>query len=159
MVPGRGHERRQILLADGQQHVKRRFAERPYGGRHVGDPGPSIARDRLPFRPVDAKQRDAGQHGGLAGVDGHARGERVRGIDQGADPLGAQIGCQAGATAEPADAPRDRRQHRRTGAPGVRQRRIEPGIAGQRAGQRGGFGGAAQDQNAQHVGRYSGDSR
>lgn len=146
-----GREIGQMHAAHGEHDIARRTLKGRDGRADVGDVGPVIAGLRAPWRPGQRDQRHARRAGGCDGVVAHLAGERVRGVDQMGDLVGAQIGRKPLRPAKPADALRQRLTH---GA--IHAARETDGAAEARIGhgarQCGRLGRAAKDQEVRlHV--------
>lgn len=142
-----GCESRQVLPSDGEHHTPRGACE---GGDCSGDVGhilPVIPWLRLPRR---AGQGQTGQGFGFAGdqrIAAHLRGERVGGVDQMSDTLGAQICPQPCDPAKAADALGQGLAQGALYAACEGQDAVDPGLC-QGLTQGAGFGGAAEDEKA-----------
>ena len=145
---GHGGEGVQFLPAKGEEHASRRLAD----GERCGDGGgrrlPFVAGFRLPGGTDERGQRDAGARAGDDGVGGDARGVGMGGVDHRLDRLLLDVSRKTVGAAEAADARRDGLRPGRGGASGERQGRLEARIAREEPGQRRGFRGAAEDENA-----------
>ena len=141
-------ERRQLESADRQEHVARRGSERRRGIRHRRNLDPAITRLGEPGRPAQPEQRQAETRAGGGGVARHDRSKRVSGIDRRRNPLLGEPAGQAFDAAKAADAGRQRRRARVAGAPGQGQDRVDIGSPGERRRQCGGFGRAAENEDA-----------
>ena len=146
VVLRRRGEWREVFLADGEEDAAGYRAERVGGFLDGGDFMPGRAGGAGPGGAVYRQQRRPGLGGGGGGVVGHLRGEGVGGVEQGVDLVLAEVGGQAVDAAEAADAAGDRLRDGVAGAAGERQGRV-PRAVGERAGQAGSFGGAAEDQD------------
>lgn len=147
VMPGRGLEGGEVLLADGQQDAARRGAEGLGGCCHVRHFGPAVALGGLPFRAADGEERRVRQGSGLGGVVFHAGGERVGGVDQQID-IG-QCRDEAWDAAEAADAVGDGGGAGRAGGASEGEQGVESAVVRYCGGEGGGLGGAAQDQQPQ----------
>ena len=151
MLRRRG-ERRELLPPEREKHAARRRAEGIYRLLHGLDLNPMIASDGTPCGPSQRQQRRMSDAGGLNGIGGDGGGVWMRRIDQGIDPLGAQIFGKAVSAAEPADTQRNGLRQRLRGAAGERQRHGEVGAGGKRAGQFPRFRRAAKDEDTLDAG-------
>ncbi len=142
-------ERLEILLADGQKDPCRRRRQGRHRARDIRHMLPVITPARLPRRALERGQRNAGLMAGRHGVAAHPGGEGMRGVDDRADILVAQIVQQPG---HPAKAPHPHRQGlgaRHSGAPGIGKHGIRTAF-GQRGGQLRSLGRTAQDKETWH---------
>ncbi len=146
-----GAEGGDLLTADGEEHPAGCVAEGRGGGGHVGDAGPAVAGDRLPRRALEDDEGDGDGGGSAHGVAGDPAGERVRGVDEDRDGVGAEPVGEAVRAAEAADADADAGggvgDLRRAGATGEGEGDAEPRAPGQTAGKLAGLAGAAEDED------------
>ena len=142
-------KRQQVLPPDRQENALWRRAQSFGGSHHIGHGMPVVGWPRDPRRPLQHQARHVSGCGRLLGIDGYLMGERMRGVDQQIDGLGAQVSGEPVGATVPADAAGDGRQHRRDRPPGEGQHGRDPGLARQPPRQRRGFGGAAQNQHPQ----------
>jgi hypothetical protein len=91
---------------DRQKHLARCSAERVGRRGEVRHVDPAVALDRRPSRARDAQERRAGLACSLDRMLGHARGERMGGVEQRVERTRAQKGPEARHTAEAAHAMR-----------------------------------------------------
>jgi hypothetical protein len=112
---------RNLLAADGEEHMAGLRSQGARRRLRVMDFGPSIAGDGAPRRPAQRKEGRAGLRGGTLRVSRHRRGIRVRGIDQCVDLMGAQVVYETGSSAEAARSYRHCLRQWRRGAAGQRQ--------------------------------------
>ena len=115
--------------------------------RGLGLPVVMIDRHRLPGRPFEDDQRDAGGVRGAQGVGGDDAGEGMRGVDQRGDPLRPAPVGEALRAAEAADAHRAGGQCRHPGASGEGEGDADARAAGERGGERPGLAGSAENEH------------
>ena len=84
-------ERRELLAAQGQEHVARCFAQCLHGLLRITDFSPAIALLRLPRPPAQCHQAHVDQLDRARRVIRHAGCIRMRSVDQHIDALGCQI--------------------------------------------------------------------
>ncbi|MEA2726009.1 MAG: hypothetical protein QOF70_484 [Acetobacteraceae bacterium] len=136
----------QLQSSDGQEDVSGPFAECLYRRCDAGHVGPAVAVLAAPGWAGETCQGDSQILAGGNRVLRHLGGERMGGVDDGGGLVFEQIGFEAGDASEAADAKRDGRWYRVLGAAGEGQDRIEVVPVGDRPGEGGCFGGAAENQ-------------
>ena len=144
----RSGEGREFEPTHGEEDAAGRLPQRMNSLCHGSHVDPAVAILRLPRRAAQGEQRHAGLRAGLGRVAGHHGREGMRGVDHRLDPLLRQEAGKPLHAAEAADAGRDRQRARVAGAAGHGQKRFEVGAAGQKRRERGGFRGAAQNEDA-----------
>ncbi|TQM94850.1 hypothetical protein BD293_3540 [Roseinatronobacter monicus] len=87
-------ETRQMHPAQGQQNTPRGASKCRDRRRNIGHAVPVIAGDRGPRGARQGQKRHPGDLRGLHGMCTHLRGERMGGVNQMGDVMGAQIGDQ-----------------------------------------------------------------
>lgn len=139
---------RQVLPADAEKYAARVLAQGQHRGIDIGHDRPAILRGLLPLRPENATERNAEARGRFEGIGGDARGERMRGIDNGfyLFPL-EPVGKPARAT-EPTDARFDVVLGGVCRAASQRQRGAEPAVVRDATDKLGRFRSASEDQDA-----------
>jgi len=91
---GLRRETRQMHPAQGQQNTPRGASKRCDRRRNIGHTVPVIAGDRGPRGARQGQKRHTGDLRRLHGMCTHLRGERMGGVNQMGDAMGAQIGGQ-----------------------------------------------------------------
>ncbi len=146
-LSGKGGE---VLFADGQKHPGGQVGQRVNGGRTIGDPGPEITLGFLPGRPLEGDQGDPLRRAGFNRIPAHSGGEGMGRIDDmGNAPIPQEI-PEARDTAKTADPGWQRLHNGGSGPTGVGKDGVDPFLS-QMAGQKAGFRGPAQEDNARHV--------
>lgn len=148
MMDGRGIGMMSLLPADRQEDAASGKAER---GNRLGNAvhrTPAIALNRKPSWPTECESGNATAAGGVDGVGGNARRERMGRVDQQIDPLILQIAGEPLSAPEATGANGNRLRSRIGGSARQRQYDFEIGADRQRCRQPAGFRRAAQDQNA-----------
>lgn len=95
-----------VLPPDGQKHPGRFSRQSRYSPGDIGDLLPSVTGSGLPGRPFERDKAGAGTSSRSHGIAAHARGERMRRVDQMRDFFCVQKLRQTVHPAEPADANR-----------------------------------------------------
>ena len=109
---------------------------------------PDIMENIVECRAAKGEQRHPDLATRLRGIAGHHGGEGMGRVDHGPDPLLAQETNEPHHAAKAADAGRDRHGARIAGATGHGQERADIGSARKPRRERGGFCGAAQNEDA-----------
>ena len=153
MMLRRSREDSELGLAKREKHTARRFAERVYRCRGIRHLDPTVGGQRCPRRATQREQGDAcgGRRGGcIGGNDGSVR---MRGVDQGIDTFPREIPGKTLGSAESADSHRHRVSGGRPGAACERHRCGHIAAFAETLRQPSRFRGAAQNEDAPHVGR------
>jgi hypothetical protein len=136
----------QLQATYGEEDVSRPLAKCLHRRLHTGHVGPAVTFLAAPGWAGEDRERDLQIFAGGDRVLRHLGGERVGGVDDGGGLVFQQIGFEAGDASEAADAERDGRWYRVLGAAGEGQDRSEVISVGDRPGEGGCFGGAAENQ-------------
>ena len=121
-----GGKQPDLLFANRQKDTRRRIGQGCRNILKTGQEGPVIPRLRLPGRPFEADQRQAGLHACGMGIVAHSGGKGVRCIDHMGDPVLRQIGNQPRNPAKAADACGQGLRDGRVGATGIGKNRLNP---------------------------------
>ena len=120
MLGSRG-KGRDLLPPQSQKYAPRSHAERTHGFAGVEYIGPSISGNGTPGRPAQRNQRRIRLQCGVCRMSRHRRRVGMSCVDQGVNPLVAQVLCEAGSPAEPAAPYGHGLRQRRDRAAGQRQ--------------------------------------
>ncbi len=112
-------ERRDVLAADGEEHVCGRGGQRGDRSVDIGDLNPVVAGRFQPRRAFECDQLRAGLRARLNSIAAHLGGERMRGVDHMRDAFAADGVGQPVHAAEAADTGRQRLVGRRAGATAI----------------------------------------
>lgn len=112
-------ERRDVLAADGEEHLRRRLGQRGDRGVDVVNFNPVITWHPGPGRALKRDQRRAGFHARLDRIAAHLGSERMRRIDHMCDALTADVIGEPAHATEAADAGRQRLVGGRSGAAAI----------------------------------------
>jgi len=129
MVLRRRGKVRDLLSTHGEEHILGLDAQRVNGLACIEHFGPSIAGDRLPWRPAQRNHRGIGLQGGAERVSRYRRRIRMSRINQCIDLVVEQILREAGDPTEPAAAHGYYLSQRRGGAARQRQGYRDVGTA------------------------------
>jgi len=143
-------EDRQVLLADSEKDARRLKGQSSDRRRKIGHLQPGISSLRLPGCSLKSQQGNTRHAAGSNGVAAHLCGEGVRGIDDLADAVIAQVPGQPINTSETANPCRQRLFHGPRGTPCIGEDRVHFGVS-QSVGKAAGFGRAAQKKDPCHV--------
>ena len=137
--------------AEREENTARRFAERLYCRRGIGNLDPTIAGARHPWRPAQRKQRYAGGCRRVGRVGRDDCGVRMRGIDERVDAFGCQILAKTLGATKSADPHLHRVRGWRRGAAGERNRYGHIDAFGKTFRQASRFRRATENEDASHV--------
>jgi hypothetical protein len=154
VVLGRRGEMRDFLAADREKHFSGLPSQRTRSLQHVSDLCPLIAGNRRPRWPAQGNQRCNGLLGRVQRMGRHRRCIRMGGVDQSADPMGAQVFNEAGCSAKPPRSSGHSLSQRRGRATGQRQSDRHVGTGGELLAQQSRLRGAAKNEDVLfHVAR------
>ncbi|GAA0000125.1 hypothetical protein BRDID11002_01250 [Bradyrhizobium diazoefficiens] len=121
-------ERRDVLAADGEEHVCRRLGQSGDRCIDVADLDPVVTGCFSPGGAFERDQRRAGFRACRDGVAAHLGSERMRRVDHMRDAFTANVIGEPAHAAEAADAGRQRLVGRRTGAAAIGIDGIHAGV-------------------------------
>lgn len=139
-------ERSDLLPADGEKDGLCRIAERASGAGEIIDLYPAITVGRAPRRPRVDDEWNVLSSARHARIRGHARSERMRGIDDSRDAVLPQVPRQPVRASESADTMGNGRRSHVAGSAGERHHGRVVRITRQEICQAHGLGRAAEDQ-------------
>lgn len=141
----------QMQPSKRQHHALRRAVQRGDGACHVGNNSPVVTRHGLPGRARQCHQMRPGFVAGLRSVPAHLRGKRVRGINNMADVMVANVLRQTFSASKTTFTARDRLRFRIGDASRVAEGRSQT-TRGDKLRQGAGLGCAAQNKEVlRHV--------
>ena len=144
---GTSSKRQKLLAADGEEDPARRFAENLSSMTNAFRLDPSVTFDRLPRRTLQCDERGPRFLRGKCSILGDARRERMRGIDQNAHAVFADIARQSLRASKTADADFPGLRARCCRASRKRQGDAQRGLAHEHLRELSRFAGSAKDQN------------
>ena len=147
----RAGKRREVVAADGDEHIAAFLSNGLCRRTRVADLDPSVAHYGAPWRPAHRHKWHAEFTRCRGGVLGNHVGIRVSGIDQRINAFRPKIIGQALRATKAADADRHGMRNGRARTPSERQRHVKATALGKPFRQLPGFRRAAEDENLSHA--------
>jgi len=151
MMLRRSREDSDLALAEREKDLPRRFAERVYCRRDIGNFDPTVTGQRRPRCAPECEQGNARGCRGGGCVRGDDCGVGMGCVDESIDALVGEVTRKAFDSAEAADPHRYDLRGGRRGAPGERDRYVEIDASGETLRQTPRFRSAAENEDASHV--------
>jgi len=143
-------ERRDVLAADGEEHVGRRFGQRGDCCVDIANLNPDVAGRLAPGRALQRDQRRAGLRARFDRVTAHLGGKGMRRVDDMRDTFATNIVGKPAHAAKAADAGRQWLIGWRSRSATIGIHRINP-CARDLGGEQARIGNSAQNKGARHV--------